>query len=434
MFVLDKEIIGGHMSTVWSYENDTYVEVKDKNEYIPMSGGGNSYFIPLHSQISSYKFKSSISSLTFHEGEPPENPSGDVMFPPPKGAYSIKWVRLSDGTLVQRNLVGMPVGVHGAYDYESSWVSTRDAPFESHATALNDTTSLFKWYTTGSIAGGAYKICVLDVGATTEEFQSSSYKKYMVDVGSAGEWWFDNDIDEDLPDFRVDESAMSCGAASESLAWRNMYSSYSRRTNHPFRLMAIPTSAAPVLTPESQNLGTITEPTTISFQVGVDGASVTVSIDGEYKLSATSTGGTYSLDLTPYWGDLSLAAHRVDLIVTANGYKCGGYATFTKSSSMIQVTGKPVETAGMATMCIMKDTATVPSGATILREVTNNAMDQNPTWETYAGDRHSFANDSKSADGWGINWRVTIDNSAGTSQARLSTGVGMGFLTKRVSE
>lgn len=432
MYVLDTDIVDGSMSCVWSYEDDNHGSKYDQNQYIPMPGTGNNYALPLHTQVGQgNNTKTSVASLTYHPGEPPENPSGEVMFAPPKDAYRMKWVRMSDGTLVQKNTVGLPLGGRQISGRPANFVDARTTAMADHATVANDTSNLFKWYTQGTIDGASYKICILDNGSTSTEFASSSYKKYMCDIGSAGEWEFEPGDDYGggrLADFRSNSSSSTAGSANKALTWQNIYSVLTKC--FLFRMMAIPASQAPVLTPDSQNLGTITDPVAIHYSIPVNGAQVTASIDGVQKDVQTSANGDYSFDLTQYWYDLSLASHTVTFIATFNGYKCGATVTFTKSDALLQVTGTAVETQTMAVSCVMKDTATVPQGATVTREVTNNAFDQSPAWEPYTGSSHSFANDAKSSDKWGVNWRVTIDNSAGTTQAKLATGVGMGVLLK----
>lgn len=433
MYVLDSEIIDGSMSCVWSYEDNNYGNKYDLNQYIPMPGTSNSYVLPLHSQVGmGTGTKSSVTSITYHPGEPPENPSGEMMFAPPRDAYRMKWVRLNDGTLVQKNTVGLPLGVRAINGKSSSFVPGSSTALSDHATVADNVSNLFKWYTLGTISGASYKICIVDNGSSSTEFQSSSYKKYICDIGNAGGWEFEPQDDYGrgyLPDFRTVPNGSYAGAENKTLTYQQ-FNTNSLLECFLFRLMAIPASQAPVLTPDNQNLGTITDPVTIHYSIPVNGANVVVKIDGEQKSTSVSANGNYSFDLTPYWSELSLATHNLEFISTYNGYKCGAKVTFTKSDALLQITGTPVQTDRMSVSCVMKDTATVPSGATITREVTNDAFDQNPEWEIYAGSSHSFSNDSKTADKWGVNWRVTIDNSAGKSQAQLATGVGMGVILK----
>lgn len=353
---------------------------------------------------------------------------------------TIIWNRMADGVLVAKyaSAAFLDDNVRDSSSdiNKVNWSNIYDdnAGFNQHATvAGNPKQSLFTWYQNATILGGAYKVCIVDIGANSTEYASSSAKKYIADTSSSGAWGCHEGVSFPMfvqqnrfADFRIVNH--NYGLLTSEAGY--MINSDSNGTSCAFRLMAIPTNQAPILTPESRSLGVVTDAPTLTFQVGMDGAQITVSIDGAQKATAVSTGGAYSLDLTPYWSELSLAAHTVEVVATGNGYKCGATVSFTKSDAMLQVTGTPVQTERMATVCVLKDTPTVPSGATITREVTNNAMDQNPTWEQYSGERHSFSNEQKTADGWGVNWRITIDNSTGTSQARLATGVGMGFLMK----
>ena len=422
MFVLETGLSEGYLTAT---ARDYYDKDDVSSLNVPYANGSGVYG-QFHQQNASNKW--CFDALTFNSG----SVSGSTII----------WNRMADGALVAKYACATFLSDH-AFDTAADisfvgWSNEYDdrAAFNQHATvAGNPKGSLFTWYQNATILGGAYKVCVVDVGVNSTEYASSSAKKYIADTSSSGAWGCHEGVDFPMfvqenrfTDFRMNGRKYGMFTSGFSYTVRDQISGSSG--NCAFRLMAIPTNQTPILTPESRNLGVVTDAPTLAFQVGMDGAQITVSIDGAQKATAVSTGGAYSLDLTPYWSELSLAAHTVEVVATGNGYKCGATVSFTKSDAMIQVTGTPLQTERMATVCILKDTPTVPANATITREVTNNAMDQNPTWEQYTGERHNFSNEQKTADGWGVNWRITIDNSAGTSQARLATGVGMGFLMK----
>jgi hypothetical protein len=64
---------------------------------------------------------------------------------------------------------------------------------------------------------------------------------------------------------------------------------------------------------------------------------------------------------------------------------------------------------------------TMPANSTLLLEVTNNALDETPTWETYTPDnngKHAFANETKIAENWAVSMRLTL-NRSGTGKATI---------------
>lgn len=287
----------------------------------------------------------------------------------------------------------------------------------------------YLWSVTTNFLGGAYKILTLRVGASAEAVQRLEAKKYIVNSKDSKAWGRNAGS--------YDHGAASQGSSSFGFGYVYPPSTVggagkselggSLDSPYPIRLIAVPTGSVPTVTPMETSLGTITDPTTVSLNVAAP-CSLTVYVDEVSKETKSVPAGTYSLALSDYWGDMSLGSHTVKVIAEANGYRAGARVRLSKSTSSVVVMGKPHATKSMATMCTVADNLTVPKGATVTREVCNNANDPSPTWEVYEGDEHSFENDSKTTEGWAVNWRIGIDNSGGTTQARISTGVGMGVL------
>jgi len=92
------------------------------------------------------------------------------------------------------------------------------------------------------------------------------------------------------------------------------------------------TNSAPVVTPSTRDVGSISRPQTISYSVADadgDSFSISVKIDNVEKIRLTNqTDGTFSIPLADYWGDISVAAHTVTVTVT-DGYNASSTATYT---------------------------------------------------------------------------------------------------------
>lgn len=336
------------------------------------------------------------------------------------------WNRMADGTLVTvdplnvsfENSTRVSVGTN----VESRW---GDGDQPSQWESWNP----YLWSVTTNFLGGAYKIRTLRVGASAEAIQRLEAKKYIVNSKDSKAWG-KNATSHDHGAATQGSSSFGWGMVMPPSTVGNAGSSDlggPLESEYPIRLIATPTGSVPTVTPVETSLGTVTEPTTVSLTVAAP-ANLTVYVDEVSKVTESVAAGTYQLALSDYWSDMSLGAHTVKVIAEANGYKAGARVRLSKSTSSVVVMGKPHTTKSMATMCTIADNLTVPEGATVTREVCNNANDPSPTWEVYEGDEHSFENLVKASDDWAVNWRIGIDNSGGSTQARISTGVGMGVL------
>lgn len=412
MYVLDEGLSDGYLTA--RLEDAYYAGLDPYTVNVPFANGTRISGEP-DGPINALN-KIGPTSMTFTAGSAPTS-------------CAILWNRMSDGTLVSKYASGLFISTAGSAPGLSEDSYTHGN--SQHANTAGMSNGLYSWYQNATILGASYKVCVVDIGVNSTEYKSSSAKKYIADTSSSGKWGFCEGVD--APMFsstdRYMDARMSSTSSYGTQTSSYRYSSGSQHNagNLPFRLMAIPTGAAPVITPDNQSLGVVTEAPVIDVQLAESGASISVYVDGEYKHGETLSSASYSFDASQYWGDLGLGSHTVEFIAQLSGYKCGATASFTKSDSMLQVTGVAAETNGRAVTCTMRDTVTVPSGATITREVCNNAFDSNPTWEMYDGDSHAFANETKAASKWGVNWRITIDNSGGKTQAKIATGVGMGI-------
>lgn len=348
----------------------------------------------------------------------------------PGNNNGLHWNRMADGALVMDRVLAVCASmIHpiGNVDFNGDWGKTEGPSFGN---GTGNYCHWFSWKRTITDFGGApFVIKVVRTGTNSSEQASDETQKYVYGSGDRSDetWNAAGSPAAAWTDARLNASGSACGAATAS--GRSSASKYpSWSSGYTPRLIAIPTGSVPTITPMETSLGVITEPTTVPLSVAY-ASTVTVYVDGSQK--SQQTGQTsVSVNLSTYWDELSLGSHEVTVTAEANGYKTGARIRFAKSTSMVSAMGKPQSFGDMPTMCYMADNLTVPANATAVREVCNNGNDADPTWEVYEGDGHHFSNDQKTATDWALNWRIGIDNSLGTSQARINTGVNMGVLVK----
>lgn len=334
--------------------------------------------------------------------------------------HTITWNRMSDGALVMVSNAGF------SYSYQTVFVKSVLYSMDQIGTINNSTyvgngdEKLWGWYRNIEIAGGQYKARLMSVGYNASTSNQSDAKKYIQDSVD-GEWtgqfldsYYGPATGEDYP-----YGYFNSKTKKFSYSKRKELGSYS--ITSPNRLMLEPTGEVPLVTVEIEDLGTITEPQSVDFTFSMQ-ANYTVYVNDEQK--ATGSGTSVTVDLSEYWEELEYSACTLKVVTEANGYKCGGRVAFTKSVSMLKVTGNPLSFDTMPTFIKVVDSCVVPDGAIITREVCNNANDAKPTWETYEeNSNHGFQNKTKTAEKWAVSWRVTIDNSYGNSQAQIRDGV-----------
>lgn len=403
MFIIDKSLSGGG-GIVLSRVRDNYSETRTQ-EY----GNYTTSYYTVGGEYDDNNLKHwAVYGMSF-------DPNKNVLL----------WNRMADGTLVAVK----PLNISFEYSARVAvGTGVEDAWGDNSQASQWERWNPYRWSVNANFLGGAYKIRTLRVGASAEAVQRLEAKKYIVNSNDSSAW--DTTRSHDHGAASQGSSSFGWGVVGPPSflggAGRNELGG-TLEDMYPIRLIATPTGSVPKVTPVETSLGTITEPTTVSLNIAV-AATLTTYVDGTSRGSSSVPAGAYSLNLSDLWSGLSLGSHEVKVIAEANGYKAGARVRFSKSTSSVVVMGKPHATKSMATMCTIADNLTVPEGATVTREVCNNANDPSPAWEVYEGDDHSFENDLKTADGWAVNWRIGIDNSGGSTQARISTGVGMGVL------
>jgi len=202
----------------------------------------------------------------------------------------------------------------------------------------------------------------------------------------------------------------------------------------------------PVISGADENLGTISSIPSIKYSAtDPEGQDITITeyIDGQQIRSFPAVSGQeYILEITQdRWLRLSLGkTHQVKIRATDS---MGAYServyTFIRSETEIAFTLNYNNQAvrdhfildAQPTRVLVTLDCTIPSGATLLVEVCNNALDETPTWEDVtgpvkAGRGYIFQNATKTGEQWAINIRVTIDKGTATEPVLLN-GFGGAF-------
>lgn len=367
----------------------------------------------------------------------------------------LHWNRMPDGTLINQRPIAFAIAsdvsaVYAPYagsgsttniedEYESKWASstTSSFPFTKKTNA-----SLFG----GSYSGGILRVGYKGLNYTTKVDPSWEYGRYM--LPTIDSWLIPKlPAGQSAPYLLVDYFGLGYAGSNSTVAiLRSDPSKYggisgfahtmitegqgaSFACNFEF-LVLKPTGQTSQFTKIESDLGTLTEPTQFVAQTTAVGA-YSASIDGVIRdgvISAISGGA--QVDLASVWDDLSLGSHECVVRSRLNGYETGQKISFVKSTASVGFTSKPASSTEMPVTCRLVDNCTVPTGATITREVTNNGNDENPSWESYSGTRHEFANAAKTSGQWGLAARITIDNSHGNAEAKISQGIAMGVTYK----
>lgn len=133
--------------------------------------------------------------------------------------------------------------------------------------------------------------------------------------------------------------------------------------------------------------------------------------------------------LGSYSGQISKnTTHTLQLRSNYNGYLTEDKTTFILMDAGIEVTGKPQAVERRPTACSLVTITDIPAGATAVWQVTNNANDDNPSWEIYEGDSHVFENTEAASGKFALGWKVNVDAGTATTQPKITEKVGMGVL------
>ena len=192
----------------------------------------------------------------------------------------------------------------------------------------------------------------------------------------------------------------------------------------------------PVIETSSTNLGKRTTAYSVSYKV-VDPDSgqtwtVTESLDGKVlKTFDAKVGTSYTSKLSASdWQKVLNGKHilKIEVVDSEQG-KDVKEISFEKDVRKLDFELGKAGLQGIDKMperAILSMGATIPSGASIKVEITNNGLDAKPVWQdcttqVLGGDKIFFSNKSKTATKWAVNIRVTADKKTATEVLSVSS-------------
>lgn len=198
---------------------------------------------------------------------------------------------------------------------------------------------------------------------------------------------------------------------------------------HQFAL--VPSGAVATISFDKASIGTITSPDGITVTCA-EATSADLYLDSD-KLGTFSVakGTSTTVPLAQYWNSVSKnTQHTLKVVTALNGYHCEDKRTFTKRESSLEVLGKPVTTDKMPLACTVLSKTNHATGEDATMFVCNNGNDSSPDWEEYTEAPHFFANETKTAANWAVNWRYLVDASgaSGSTKPGIVAKVGMGVV------
>lgn len=196
----------------------------------------------------------------------------------------------------------------------------------------------------------------------------------------------------------------------------------------------------PTIETTSADLGKIISSYSVDYKV-VDPDegqtwTVTESLDGkELKTFDAKVGTSYTSKLSAIdWQKVLNGKHVLKIeVVDSEGGKSFKDISFEKAINKLDFMLDKVGLQGIDKMperAILSMSASVPSGASIKIEITNNALDDKPVWQdctaqVLGNEKIFFSNKTKTATQWAVNVRVTGDKKTATDV--LSVSVIGGF-------
>ena len=143
--------------------------------------------------------------------------------------------------------------------------------------------------------------------------------------------------------------------------------------------------------------------------------------------AATDTSGTFTFTADE-WLKIQNGNHTVRFLATdSHGETSSASATFTKAVTQIQFRRMaPVAATEAPTEIILRVNGEIPEGATLTVEVCNNAFDASPVWEDMTQevedeDIYTFTNTTKTAENWGVDYRITVNRGTATEDIYIES-------------
>lgn len=193
----------------------------------------------------------------------------------------------------------------------------------------------------------------------------------------------------------------------------------------------------PTISGTNTALGTVATAPTYEYSVNdsdsVDTLTITEKIDGVTTKTINNAvrNQTYNFDFSTFLS-LEIGTHTATITVSDGQATATRTITFTRAEDRIILRGKtPLETSIAATKIVASGIIELASGATLNVEACNNGFDASPTWENVTKSyinktAYKFANTTKTASKWGVNYRVTVLKNSATAKSYVKA-IGLSY-------
>jgi hypothetical protein len=211
----------------------------------------------------------------------------------------------------------------------------------------------------------------------------------------------------------------------------NIYSGYATSN-----VIGVVNNLPPTITGTDTDLGVFSDTFSgYAYTVNdADSPSVSVQeiIDGVIFRTFTPTlGQQQNFALTGVdWTKISNGTHTVRIVATdSGGASMVRTLTFTKDVNKVEFFTQILNADAKPIAALVNVQGSFPTGCILTVLATNNANDANPVWQDISGSLGSkayFANESKTAATWGVQFHVTLQRGTATLPCYI-TSVGGGF-------
>jgi hypothetical protein len=130
------------------------------------------------------------------------------------------------------------------------------------------------------------------------------------------------------------------------------------------------------------------------------------------------------------WAKIQNGSHVVRIVATdSEGASATRTITFSKDVDTVEFFTQILNADSKPTAVLVNIQGSFPTGCILTALATNNANDNNPVWQDISGSLGSkafFANDTKTAASWGVQFHITLKRGTSTLPCYI-TSVGGGF-------
>jgi hypothetical protein len=209
----------------------------------------------------------------------------------------------------------------------------------------------------------------------------------------------------------------------------NIYSGYATSN-----VIGVVNNLPPTITGSDTDLGVFSDAFSGYAYTVDDADSPSVSVqeiidDAIFRTYTPTLGQQQNFALTGVnWTKISNGTHTVRIVATdSGGASTVRTLTFTKDVNTVEFFTQILNADAKPTAALVNVQGSFPTGSILTVLATNNANDDNPVWQDISGSLGSkayFANESKTAATWGVQFHVTLQRGTATLPCYITTLTG----------